>query len=198
MNIEYSNDTDIDCQLLSNEVEMPRMQWSRLEKQVESKFCGALQTNVQLHTTRFGSKGEYGKFWILLNREEIFAAYDVTALVKERQIAKQLQEINNCSDDRGAQHAAYYETLRTAKNLLHQQNVWSRYECESALKEYLNLSVEDAFASENDFIKALALFDARMGKRRLLMLNDVDLQHPLVRQFYQIRCEAEMLELALS
>ena len=67
---------------------MPRMQWSRLKKEVESKFCEALQKRVQLHTTRFDSKGEYGKFWILLNREEIFAAYDVTSLVKESQIAK--------------------------------------------------------------------------------------------------------------
>ena len=174
------------------------MQWSRLKKQIERKFCDSLQKRVQLHTTRFGSKGEYGKFWILLDRKEIFAAYDVTSLVEESRIAKQLQEIHNCSDYRGTQRAAYYETWRTAKEMAHQKDIWSRYECEGALKEYLNLSIEETLESGNQFIKALSLFDARTGKRRLSALGASDYQQPLVRQFYEIRCEAENLQFAVS
>ncbi len=170
------------------------MQWSRLKKQVESRFCDSLQKRVQLHTTRFDSKGEYGKFWILLDRKEIFAAHDVTSLVEQSRIAKHLQEINNCSNPSGAQRAAYYETLHTAKDIAHQKNIWSRYECEGALRQYLNLSIEEALLSENDFIKALSLFDARTGKRRLAALETNSYQHLLVRQFYTVRCEAENLK----
>jgi len=82
----------------------------------------------------------------------------------------------------------------TAKDIAHQKNIWSRYECEGALRQYLNLSIEEALLSENDFIKALSLFDARTGKRRLAALETNSYQHLLVRQFYTVRCEAENLK----
>lgn len=170
------------------------MQWSRLKKQVEVRFCDSLQKRVQLHTTRFDSKEELGKFWILLDRKEVFAAYDMTSLAEESRIAKQLQITNNCSSYSGARRAAYYETWRTAKDIAHQKNIWSRCECEGALRKYFNLSIEEALASENHFIKALSMFDARTGKRRLSALGTGGYQHPLVRHFYNIRCEAENLK----
>jgi hypothetical protein len=40
-------------------------------------------------------------------------------------------------------------------------------------------------------VRALAIIDRRVGKRRLRMLEVGPLEHPLVRQLYQLRCEAE-------
>lgn len=39
-------------------------------------------------------------------------------------------------------------------------------------------------------IRALAVLDARYGKRRLTAFDPVD-EHPLVRRLFYLRCEAE-------
>jgi len=40
-------------------------------------------------------------------------------------------------------------------------------------------------------IRAFAMLDSRLGKRRLRTLRLANDEHPLVRQFYDLRCEAE-------
>jgi hypothetical protein len=72
-----------------------------------------------------------------------------------------------------------------------QRGTFSRYECEEALIEYLNLSIEEALQSENIFINALAMFDSRLGKRRLAFLASDKSRHPLVSKFYQPGQDAE-------
>jgi hypothetical protein len=41
-------------------------------------------------------------------------------------------------------------------------------------------------------VQALAMFDRRVGKRRLAKMS-VENEHPLVRKFYELRCQAEGL-----
>lgn len=53
--------------------------------------------------------------------------------------------------------------------------------------DYCSLSIEQALHSENEFIRAFALFDRRIGKRRLRNIEGKTLNHPLTNKFYQIR-----------
>ena len=59
------------------------------------------------------------------------------------------------------------------------------------LKRYLRLSIEDALTSDRPLVRALAVIDRRVGKRRLRSLEIGPEEHPLIREFYQLRCEAE-------
>ena len=64
------------------------------------------------------------------------------------------------------------------------------------LKRYLALSIEDALISDRPLVRALAVIDRRAGKRRLRRLEIGPEEHPLVRELYQLRCEAEGIPLA--
>ncbi|WP_337170189.1 hypothetical protein [Gemmatimonas aurantiaca] len=53
----------------------------------------------------------------------------------------------------------------------------------------------DALASSSPLFRALAVLDARVGKRRLRQLAATPDEHPLVRRLRVLRCEAEGIRL---
>jgi hypothetical protein len=55
------------------------------------------------------------------------------------------------------------------------------------LRAYLDLAIDEALVSENPFIRAFAIIDRRVGKRRLQKLRIEDEEHSLVRAFYELR-----------
>ena len=57
-----------------------------------------------------------------------------------------------------------------------------------ALREYLELPVEDALVSAHGLIRALAVADRRLGRRRLAQLDPMSDPFPLVLQLYELRC----------
>ncbi|PAD88682.1 hypothetical protein CHH55_06720 [Niallia circulans] len=59
--------------------------------------------------------------------------------------------------------------------------------------DYCALSIDHALHSENEFIRAFAMFDRRIGKRRLSKIDRKTLNHPLISKFYQIRCHVEKM-----
>jgi hypothetical protein len=52
-----------------------------------------------------------------------------------------------------------------------------------------DLSIEDALADDDALVRALAIVDARLGKRRLTQL-DPEALHPLPRRLLELRLEA--------
>ncbi len=73
------------------------------------------------------------------------------------------------------------------------KGIYYRDDCYDALETYLSLSIKDAISSDNPIIKSLGLIDKRFGKRRLESVEISSNEHPMVRKFYEIRCEAEGL-----
>ena len=59
------------------------------------------------------------------------------------------------------------------------------------LEAYLSLPVDVALASESPLLRALAVLDARVGKRRLRALAATPDEHPLVAALLHLRCDAE-------
>jgi hypothetical protein len=59
------------------------------------------------------------------------------------------------------------------------------------LKAYLRLSIDDALKSASPLVRGLAVIDRRAGKRRLRGLAMGPEEHPLVRELYRLRCEAD-------
>jgi len=54
----------------------------------------------------------------------------------------------------------------------------------------LSLTVEEMLGHNNPVIRALAIIDARYGKRRLATFDPIT-EHQLVQRLYNLRCEAE-------
>jgi hypothetical protein len=59
-----------------------------------------------------------------------------------------------------------------------------------ALGACLGSTIDQILQSPDPLIRALAMLDRRLGKRRLARL-DVSREHPLVQRTYCLRCQAE-------
>lgn len=64
----------------------------------------------------------------------------------------------------------------------------------SELEAYLSLTIDGALASSSLLVRALAVCDRRVGKRRLRSLDTTG-EHALVRELFAARCACEGLDL---
>ena len=65
--------------------------------------------------------------------------------------------------------------------------------CE-ALEAYRNKDIQDSIHSPNSIVRMFAILDRRVGKRTLVKIRDeVETWPEWVKQFYNLRCEAEGL-----
>lgn len=150
-----------------------RIPWSKIKKRAENHLCATLAARVQIHTTRYTTDEEIGRLWVLLHRKPIFSAHDVPGAGSPTWFIK---------EDESPPACVYWNTL------------FGREECERGLHFYLNSTIEEALESDNPFVRALAMFDKRLGKRRLSSFILSKDETPVVKHFYQLRCEAEHLK----
>lgn len=69
------------------------------------------------------------------------------------------------------------------------------YQALADLEAYLAIPIDEALASPSPLLRALAVVDRRVGKRRLRALDIGPAEHALVRELYALRCEAEGIEI---
>ncbi|MDB6078649.1 MAG: hypothetical protein JWO82_2396 [Akkermansiaceae bacterium] len=69
---------------------------------------------------------------------------------------------------------------------------FTKWDFGAAFGRYLDLSIEDALASENPIITGLALLDRRVGKRRLKLLAEREFAEP-AKTLLDVRLAAEGL-----
>lgn len=83
-----------------------------------------------------------------------------------------------------------------SEEIMIHQNIFSSYHFYAPFMEYSSLSIDEALSSENIIIRAFAMFDRRLGKRRLRNLSfKSENTHPLILEFYKIRCDVEGVSL---
>ena len=66
--------------------------------------------------------------------------------------------------------------------------LFSWWDLPRAAFDYLNMSIDDALVTENTVIRAIAMLDRRLGRRRLILL-DPEFEIPLVAQLLRFRLE---------
>lgn len=175
------------------------MQWSKLRTAIEGLFAPAMQGRLELHSARYSTdvSSMMARAWITWDKQEILNISTASWLAEYRKLVHQIRTINQCTNFTDPnQRAAYDAASDEAKAILHTQGRYSREEYFAALQDYLSVSIDDALQSSNTIIKALALVDRRVGKRRLQQMAPEDFDHPLVRRLYQLRCEAEGIQIA--
>jgi hypothetical protein len=92
---------------------------------------------------------------------------------------------------------APYEAQKIALEQLLAEGVLCQGLFYRSLEEYCNLAIDDALRSRNVLIRALAMLDCRLGKRRLARM-DLEGEHQMVRRFHTFRCTCEGIEATTS
>ena len=160
------------------------MRWSKLKKTAESFLADTLKGRVQYYQTRYGRGVStiQVRAWITCDKKEITNFSTVQWWWKYRKAARQIRTATPCDKD---------QADLQAKHQLAEKGCYPCDHFTAALREYITLSIDAALQSDNSLILALAMFDRRFGKRRLVQLRENPPKHPLVNKFFRLRCEAE-------
>ena len=165
--------------------------WSKAKKQLKSFTCESLRARVDFHVINYRrAHDQLGRAVITVDKVEKLNMCTITAEREEyyrgRAIRKELDDFcfDNVSNNRAIQDKAH--------QILKNEVIYAQYDFFSALEEYFNTSIEDCLRSSDSLMKILCLLDRRIGKRTLMKMNDtIASEHPLVQDFFKLRCEAE-------
>jgi hypothetical protein len=151
------------------------MDWSKARHTLEKRFALPVQGRVAIHVTRYHrAHDQEGELWMTVDGKKVYGS-------SYYQFVKARNELEPPSPDwrPAARHVA-------AELELQSRGVASHTSLISAAIESLNHSVDEMMRSPHPLIRALAVLDRRMGRRRLATL-DVSAEHELVRTAAALR-----------
>lgn len=156
------------------------MQWSKLKQLIEARFADSLAGRVEIHTTyyRQGGWDNLGRGWVAVDGLEIANFCDYQAIDTRLRLSREIESGNLIPPVSIERIASIWTQAWEMQNM---QGLFERWDFHRALFDSLSLSIEDMLASENGIIRALAMVDRRLGKRRLRTLALADDELPFVR-----------------
>ncbi len=154
------------------------MVWTKLKKVAESFLAESLQGRVRYHLARYGPGVSFfmRRGWITFDHHQI-GNFSTIKRIRER----------------AARTGDWYSEEESVKAKLDEEGLFTRDDFVESLEEYIGMQIEDAIRSSNPIIRAIAMFDRRLGKRRLGSISMSDSEHQLVKTAYQIRIRSEGL-----
>ena len=162
------------------------MQWSKLRTTIKSLICEELRGRVDFHVSRYHDRGS--------------ARARIGAITVDAKPVLGLSYDRFCRESDG-----WFASLRRGEKWgswagpSSAETEWSEYQKDEihapqqfgdAMRAYLDMPVEQALASANPFIRALAIIDRRVGRRTIEGLKIGEAGHSLVREFYRLRMQA--------
>jgi len=120
----------------------------------------------------------------------------LTQLVELFERSTRLQQERDCLDYNDSEKIEAYrsaqdEVLQSQRN----EGIIPVWEFNNALFDYLNMPFDQILRSDHSIVRALGMFDKRLGKRRLKEM-DVSAEHEIVQKFFRIRCAFEGIHFA--
>ncbi|MFD2442647.1 nonribosomal peptide synthetase [Bacillus sp. CGMCC 1.16607] len=178
------------------------MQWSKTKATLEGFLCDSLRGRIKIYATIYRKFHDGpSRVWITFDKREILSGSDVSYSNAHEKIYQQIKE------DRKLKRIPYntdfnvrYNSLERkeltkasddAEEILIKQSIFESYHLFAPFMKYSSLSIEDVLKSENIIIRAFSMLDKRLGKRRLKELNLPEGTHPLILEFYHIRCSVD-------
>ncbi len=157
--------------------------WSKLKKQMNDLLCDSLKKSISYFYTCYHEvHNAYGRATINYNKKELVAFSWVEMYEQDRDIDQLWQE---------GEKKSYTEMLREKwmpECILCDSNFID------SVAVFLKTAIAASLQSENYLLRVFAYMDRRVGKRTLVKIRDeVEKLPEWVKQFYQIRCEAEGL-----
>ena len=153
------------------------MRWSKLKNLVEERFAPSMKKRVSIKGTRYGNC-TCGRAWLTLDGKEI-ANFCTRAYYNA-----ELGHVDPASRKTDVMLVNYGELSR--------QDAY-----ESCWAFIHDLSIEEALKESDPLVQALAVLDARLGKRRFSEIHHEHM-HPLARKLLEVRIEAEKVDKGLT
>ena len=178
------------------------MQWSKTKSTLESFLCDKLQGRIKIYATVYRKFHDCpSRVWITFDKKEIISASDATYQTKHEQLYRQIKKEGGLKDIpfnenwhvmfNSPERQELIKASHKAEAMIN-QNTFNSYHFYAPFMEYGSLSIEEALHSENIIIRAYAMLDRRLGKRRLSKFKlTIEDTHPLILHFYKIRCDVE-------
>lgn len=141
------------------------MKWSKLKKTYEERLHEDIKGRIEFQFARY-SKSHDG--WACLLK----VLFDKKVIIEASYDYKQIM----------------YNNLYGGDELEYQEhNIFDSMNFCNAMETILNTSIEDAINHESSYVRALALLDKRMGKRRFKDFKYDKDPYPIVKEFYRLR-----------
>lgn len=146
------------------------MQWSKLKTRFRAFICEELRERLDFHVTSYRESHDgAAEIWVTLDGKKLVDYGHYRFEFAERE--------------------GYYDGLagEELEQWLTSNEISSPKFVGNAMREYLDMTVEEALASSNPFHRAFAVIDRRLGKRTLEKLKLEEAEHSLVRTFFELR-----------
>jgi hypothetical protein len=185
------------------------MSWSKVKQNLESFLSPALFGRVEYRATSYRYlPDKAGICYITVDKKNVMNMSDKTTLIKWYQTEQEIkndpdilipisnEEIEavrkeikgNVPEDRLLVIARSRRLSEYAKELLSAQSSLSKSNFIVVANKFLTTSIEESIESKDILLNILALVDRRVGKKRLLNMNEkMKLKHPIVQYFYELR-----------
>jgi hypothetical protein len=158
--------------------------WSAIVKAWEPFLAASLVGRLELHATHYrGAHDEEGRAWVTLDGEQIVSVESLPYLMRVYGHSSELKAIGE--DAQGAWDAAI--------EVAHREGLVYLWDFEAAVASYPGHAIDDALASPDVVVRALAMVDRRLGRRRLATLQLRTDESPIVRRMLEVRRAAEGL-----
>jgi hypothetical protein len=157
------------------------MTWSKVKQRIEAGFADSVRGRVEVWTTSYrGAHDRAGESWITVDKVLVHSMGTISYYIAENERSAALIA--------GGMSSAVAREV--ARRELGSVGVLADWDFKGALGVYLDLSIDAVLASDVMIIRALGMFDKRLGKRRLRSL-DLRHDHDMVQRFHRMRCDAE-------
>lgn len=172
--------------------------WSKTRMKMNDLLADSLKKkivyNYEVYTTiKYKYCCEMHVFYIYWNKKNIFATNPLEGRETLKNTIVMMREFKSNGESEG-----YFEDMKRASYPAFCKAVYDTgYVTEDSFMKYLheylcNLSIGEAMKSDNYVFHMLAMFDRRLGKRKIKeILNRIDEEPEWFRKFVLIRAEAE-------
>ena len=162
--------------------------WSGIRNKLENDYlCPSLRGHIQYFATSYSKSADHeGRAAIRLDGIEVLRSNYYTYFEKVWTKFHQLRSttLKDCDSAKEAIDLAHAHAL--------EQGTFNQKIFYNAFSTFENQSIEKSLVSENPIVRIFALLDRRLGKHRLLVLEEaMERELDWVRAFYVIRMQAE-------
>ena len=171
--------------------------WSNLKKQMHDLLCDSLKDKISYFYTSYHEvHNAYGRATINYCQKEIAAFSWIEQYAQQRDIIEQYKKMDNVPsalvDFEGSMQAYRVANTTATKEKWMPNCTLCETDFINSLTIYLKTNIAASLNSDNYLLRVFAYMDRRVGKRTLIKIkDDVEKLPDWVKQFYQIRCEAD-------
>lgn len=185
--------------------------WSKVKQQLESFLCPELIGTIEYRASSYRYVADKaGQCYMAVNKKEIFSMNDMKfgirwfqneqeiikdpefrIYISEEEIQEYMEkpEYKNVPADRIPNIIRKRKVSEVAKKIMESQTNLAKSDFFSVANTFLTSSVDTSLNSDDIMLNILAIVDRRIGKNRLKKMKSyIELKHPVVQYFYNLRC----------